>query len=590
MAKLKKIKSLIFMYIGLLLGVIIVLQIFLYSLLRYECNKIIYSVFDSVAQNTATLIEDLNENVAEISVSLSTNTLIQHAIYKATPADHVKNLKSLQDTVNDYRMRDNNIAMLCVVNKGKVFMSSEDFPLRDTVRTLLKDQKTQNIESDYYTYSFYYNNEPYFAYITPIYPVQISYSLADTYDNFIVAIYKITPEKYMMQNLIDVNTVALRLIDADSKIILSADTNELGAYFESGNHRNAFFDKTVPIINTDWSLNIQGPRNSISLFNNFSLVFVILMLIMYIITLTIILKLLNDIIIKRINKLKTSALGVLDNDVSYRIQYQYDDELKDIALVLNQVLENLHSINQKNIYTLSKLHEAEMLQKETQIIYLTGQISPHFLYNSMSHIQGVALKYNAREIVEIAVSMSKVFRYFSNDVQISNIKQDLDCAIDYFNVVNVRREHPLTIINKVDDSLLNIPCLKMIFQPLLENILKHAFDLEDDGVVVISSIPDNSKAIIDISDNGKGFTQEKLTEIKYNLDNFNLNQLQSRTHIGILNVHTRLRLYYNNDSGLNINSVPGKGAHIKIVFDKALPANRNDDTFKIKGDDINDLE
>jgi len=570
--KSQKIKSLIFIYIGLLLGIIIILQILLYSFLCIEGDKIIYSIFDSIAQNTVTQIKELNESVSDIAFSLTTNSLIQTAIYDSSPRDHVQNLNYLQNTINDYKMRNKNIVMLTLVNKGKVFISSEDLPMYSTIRDIVNDIKSQNKTSAHYASSFFYNNEPYFAYITPVTPLKISYTKTHTYDNYVIAIYAIELKNSIYKNLIDDNMLNYTMTDSDSNIILSADATKLGTHIKSNEFAAAQFHKTMPIENTDWSLTVQTPQKSISLLDNFSTLFIISTLLMYVISLAIILKLFNGIIIKRINKLKESTLRVIDNDISYRIKYDYTDELSDIGIVLNQVLEKLHTTHKENIHTLEKLHDAEMLQKNTQIIYLTGQISPHFLYNSMSYIQGVAFKYNAKEIVEIVISMSKVFRYFSNNIQFSNIQRDMDCAIEYFKVLNSRRRHQLKLINNIDESLLGIACLKMIFQPIFENILEHAFDLEETGTITISSIPNDEKVIIEIADNGKGIPEDKLNEINQNLINFNLDKLQNQTHIGISNVHARLRLYYNNESGISIISSPNNGTCIRIVFDKTLPS------------------
>ena len=107
-------------------------------------------------------------------------------------------------------------------------------------------------------------------------------------------------------------------------------------------------------------------------------------------------------------------------------------------------------------------------------------------------------------------SLSKVFRYFSNNQPIATIRQDLESAIEYFNVINMRRTIPIKLENKVESGLFAVPCLKMIFQPVLENTLKHAFVLDTEGTVVISSVYDDKKAIIEITDNGKGMPEKIL--------------------------------------------------------------------------------
>ena len=313
------------------------------------------------------------------------------------------------------------------------------------------------------------------------------------------------------------------------------------------------------------------PSDSVSNLSTLSHIFIGFMIILSIVMLIIMFILLNNIIIKKIELLKKNVSKISNNDRTYRIQYNYNDELSEIVSEINKVLETLHGLNEEKLETLDRLYQAQLLQKETQIFYLFGQVSPHFLYNSLSYIQGVAFQYNATEIVHMTSSLSKVFRYFSNNLSLSTIKQDLDCAIEYFNVINIRRENPITLVNTVDEELLNVRCLKMIYQPILENVLKHAFSIDESGTVTISSVPDKYKAIIDISDTGKGFSESILRKLREKMNENDLNKIQNSEHIGLLNVNMRLKLYYK-ESGIEIRSTENKGATIRIIFDKEAPA------------------
>lgn len=583
MFKQYSIKTTIFSFVGLMLVGIMILQILFFSLLHKKSNESIYSLFESMVQNTAEQINDINNNVADISFSLSLDSNIQSAVYINSPYEHVKNLKVLQSTIDDYKMREENIIFLSVINKSKIFLSSANIPLYNSVRDIVKDIKGHDIKKTNYS-TISYNGNSYFACITPIFPVSINYSLNDTHDNYVIALYTIPTENYMLHDYITSNSnndlIEMFITDSTENIILSSNTDKVGSKIElSKNYKNQFL-KTLPIDNTNWFLTIKTLPKNISSLSNISTLYFILMCILYIVVLTFILKLLNSIIIKRITLFKKNALQINDNDTTYRIKYPHKDELNEVVSVLNHVLDKLHSANHENIKALTKLHNAEIMQKETQIYYLEGQLSPHFLYNSMSYIQGVALEHNVKEIADIAISMSKVFRYISNNQSISNVGKDLNYAIDYFNVINMRRYYPITLINNIeDDTILSVPCLKNIFQPIFENILKHAFDLDSTGTVIISSIKDEDKVIFEISDDGKGISHAKMNELNNNIQHFKLDKEQVQTSIGILNVHTRLKLYYNNDSGLHIISNPGKGTRIQIIFDKTLPNSDVDINF-----------
>ena len=295
------------------------------------------------------------------------------------------------------------------------------------------------------------------------------------------------------------------------------------------------------------------------------------MILFNIASLIFIFKLLRGIITKRIINLRKQVIQISGNDNSYRVSYNYQDELSEIASIINQVLDSIHHVNEEKLAAIDKLYNAQLLQKETQIFYLHGQLSPHFLYNSLSYIQGISFKYNANEIVQITSSMSKVFRYLSNNTNISTIKQDLDCAIEYFNVINMRRTNPIAITNKINSDLFGISCLKMIFQPIIENTLKHAFTVDEQGEIIIDSVEDDNYVIIDISDDGCGIPSSKLTDIQKSMENYNLSQIKNSEHVGLININMRLKLYYNKECGITINSEEGKGTTTRIIFEKNFP-------------------
>jgi len=358
------------------------------------------------------------------------------------------------------------------------------------------------------------------------------------------------------------------ITDNNDKVLLSSNANNLGTVFNIEQISKRYLHKSMLLPELGCNVIVYMPLNSTSVFSNLTLVFIMFMILFTIAMIFLMLKLLNDIIVKRIELLKNSVEKISYSDTTYRISYDYTDELSVIITAINRVLDKVHSLNQDKLDTLDSLYQAQLLQKETQIFYLYGQVSPHFLYNSLAHIQGLAYEYNAHEIVDMVSSLSKVFRYFSTNQALATIKQDLDSAIEYFNVINLRRTTPIEIKNNVDPDLLSVKCLKMIYQPVLENTLKHAFGLDDTGTVTISSIKDDKKAIIEIADDGVGIPPEKLESIKQQMNEKDLVSIQNSNHIGLTNVNMRLKLHYNNDCGIEIFSKENEGTKIRIIFEK----------------------
>ncbi len=566
-----KIKSQIIFLTALILGVIIMLQIVLYSLLQHENTHTVNSIFNSVTQNTVSQIENLNNDVAEISSLLAVHDTIQSNLYEYTALEIVRDMSNVQNLLAEYRTRNKNIAFLGVIKENSLFISDESVYLYNNVREIIESLPTPKNSTAIYTSSFIYEDRIYFACVTPIFPTNVLYYTSEHTGNFIVCIYEMNTVSYAAYDFIDNNQIGLVITDSDNKIMLSANIEEHNKEFIQFEESKNILYKTLPIKNLSWSVTVFMPSNNVVNLSYLSRIFIAVMILTTFVMLVLMFKLLNDIIIKKIVLLKDKVKKISDSDTSYRIVYDYEDELSEIVAVINRVLESIHELNEDKLESLSSLYQSQLLQKETQIFYLHGQVSPHFLYNSLSHIQGIAFQYNATEIVHITSSLAKVFRYFSNNIYLSTIRQDLDCAIEYFNVINMRRENPIKLINAVDEGLMSVRCLKMIYQPILENVLKHAFDLDEAGTVTISSIPDDKKAIIEISDNGCGMDTEVLASLKAQLAESKLSQINTNEHIGILNVNMRLKLYYNKDCGIEIKSQKKQGTAIRIIFEKDIP-------------------
>ncbi len=57
------------------------------------------------------------------------------------------------------------------------------------------------------------------------------------------------------------------------------------------------------------------------------------------------------------------------------------------------------------------------------------------------------------------------------------LSQELDHALSYINIMNYRFSHTIQVTVQIPDNLLNRPIVKCILQPLVENSLKHGFEV-----------------------------------------------------------------------------------------------------------------
>lgn len=574
MFKNMKIKSQVIAVIALLLSIVISLQVFLYIVLQSQNKKSVSMIFNSISDNVESQLKGLKYDISEICSLLSTHSVVQNYLYSFSESERVRNIYRINEIISDYRARNQNICCLAVIKDYKTFLSSESESLYLELNNLISKYIDPENVQKVFTPSFVSGGKTYFAYFLPIFPTEIDYRSEVHSGNYVACIYELKTISYSPYSFIDDNQINMIITDENNNVLISPDVSLHNKAFDSSFIKKDYLSKSFSLSEPNWRVTIFAPFKGVMSMSDISKLFIVLMVIFNLIMLLFMIKLLNGTFIKRLMILKESITKIPSDCTDYSVSYSYGDEYKEIVTVINQILHKISVLNEEKLATLDKLYKAELLQKETQIFYLYGQMSPHFLYNSMFCIQGMALKHKADDIVNVTASLSNVFRYFSSNLNVSTIGQDIHFAVEYFKILNMRRQAPAQLKLNIDDSLNSIRCLKMIYQPILENSLKHAFSPQTSGEVLITSIEDDEYAIIEIEDNGKGIGSEILDTLTKEMEVNTINDIHRGEHVGLINVHMRLKLYYGDDCGLKITSKPDCGTKVQIKFKKHFDKNK----------------
>ena len=108
---------------------------------------------------------------------------------------------------------------------------------------------------------------------------------------------------------------------------------------------------------------------------------------------------------------------------------------------------------------------------------------------------------------------------------------------------------------------------KLILQPLVENSFEHGL-LDKEGqwlISVASELSESNELVIYVKDNGIGFDHTRLEQIRKTINQDTTQALKSGSHIGLANVHARIRLRSQSENhGLVIHSTPMEGTTITV--------------------------
>lgn len=218
-------------------------------------------------------------------------------------------------------------------------------------------------------------------------------------------------------------------------------------------------------------------------------------------------------------------------------------------------------------------YQSELDRKDAQLRALQAQINPHFMYNTLQVIGGMAMKKNASEIYGVTVALSDIMRYSLNfSKEMVKLSEEIKYLNSYLSIQNQRFENRIVFDIDIPDELLKKYVPKLILQPLIENSFEHGL-LNKKGhwkIVLSGELTEDGDLLLTIFDNGIGITQEKLASIHEDLAKNVENALSTSTHIGLGNVHSRIRLR-NPDKmyGVTVDSIDGEGTTIKVRM-KAL--------------------
>ncbi len=251
------------------------------------------------------------------------------------------------------------------------------------------------------------------------------------------------------------------------------------------------------------------------------------------------------------------TLGNFDTDTNITGNDEIGQLANDVTTMIAYIKDLMHK-NQEYILRQSAL---ELKHKEAALSLLTNQINPHFLFNTLDTIRMglVADKdsKSAHSILMLSELLRSGLETGSHPVLIS---KELKLTENYLNLTKIRfgDKFSYEINNNLKD---NIRILPFILQPIVENAVIHGLkNCARPGHINITVDHKDNDIIITIQDNGTGMDQDQLELLKQSL--LSSPYEEESEHIGISNVHKRLRLFYGEAYGLAIESTAGIGTKV----------------------------
>jgi sensor histidine kinase YesM len=265
---------------------------------------------------------------------------------------------------------------------------------------------------------------------------------------------------------------------------------------------------------------------------------------------------------KKMKRIVTLVQSFQEGNFHKRIGFSGNDEFVYIAAAFNQMAGSIQTL-------IRDVYEQGIQKKQAELDVLQAQINPHFLYNTLSTIGSLANMGEVEKVTRMVHGLSKFYRLTLNEGQVTiSIEKELEHVKSYLNIQRVKYAGTFKVYYDVDPDILQVTVIKLILQPFVENIFKHAW-FGESIAIRITGKRSGDGIQLSVIDNGIGMRPDTLRLMR--------TSSASGGGYGLRNVEERIKLSYGNDFGIDIGSYYGAGTTVRILLPVTQAESRQDE-------------
>lgn len=238
-----------------------------------------------------------------------------------------------------------------------------------------------------------------------------------------------------------------------------------------------------------------------------------------------------------------------------------EDEFRDLAQVYNDMILRINHLIE-TVYT------KELLLKNAELKAFQAQINPHFLYNTLDCINGLVDLDRPNDIKKTITALASIMRMSIKGKEIMTVRENIRYINEYMFIEQLRYPDNLIFLNEIPEEMMEFYIPKLILQPILENSVIHGTSsLLGKGMIALLGKEEPDALIFTVSDNGVGFPEAILQLFRESPEN-HLDDTQTQSRLGLLNIQKRIHLMYGTEYGLTLQNLPAGGSRVTIRLPK----------------------
>ena len=233
-------------------------------------------------------------------------------------------------------------------------------------------------------------------------------------------------------------------------------------------------------------------------------------------------------------------------------------EVEDLSRGMASMLARIRAL-------IDSVRTKEEQKRRMELNWLQAQINPHFMYNTLFSVKCMVDMRRNEEAGRMLTTFIQILRgILSDPSEMVTVRSQMDSLRQYVELQKFRYGDSFDALIEYDEQAAGCRIPKLLIQPLVENSLMHGVDMDaGNGMITVVARRQGEEVCIQVEDNGAGMSAERIRQV------MEARADDGRPHLGVRNVHERIRLHYGEPWGLRIESTPGRGTRITL----RLPAN-----------------
>ncbi|GAF18962.1 LOW QUALITY PROTEIN: two-component sensor histidine kinase [Bacillus sp. JCM 19046] len=235
----------------------------------------------------------------------------------------------------------------------------------------------------------------------------------------------------------------------------------------------------------------------------------------------------------------------------HRMKPSSKDELGQLALSYNHMMEQINEL-------IERVYQTEIREKDAEIKALQTQMNPHFIYNTLEHINMIAITKHEYELSDMVAALGRLIRYsIDQKTRFVPLRDELAFVKAYIAIQEKRLEGKVIFDITIPEEMLTLSIPKLILQPLLENAIEHGHKHgEITGGISLTGWQDHSFSYLKVSDQGR-VSKPRANDVR-----------AAGNQVALTNIADRLVLLLGEQAMLTINSEEGIGTSVTITLPK----------------------